>query len=438
MLMSARQGEGPAHPAVGLGAWIVAEAAKGLHYAHEKRDEGGAPLEIVHRDVSPQNVLLSFEGVVKIADFGIASARLTDEEEGVLKGKYGYMSPEQARGEKVDRRGDLYALGVIMWECLTGRPLHGGLGGEALLDIVRSGNVEPPSTYVRDIPEELETIVLKLLAPKAEDRYPTGRDVAAAIGRAMLQKQVLRRRRDARDDARLVRPARGLRGARRADSPPEHHTQAAAPHALREGPEDGAAARLTTSDGLAASAGRAQELAAERGRLAQARGARGSSRRDRHASSRRARREAAAPTCTSDEQRRALVRALERSRAMLGDMAYKRGMRWVWTSDLEARAIAGLGPKPAKAASDAAWLAVETHEAIDAIKEDLPAPIGASLSHRPRHRVGHARPRGKPRALRPSRSGDVPRRRPRARHAREGHLRRRRRVSARAPRFSLG
>ena len=119
---------------------------------------------IVHRDLKPANVLVTPAAngapIVKIADFGIASARLTDEEEGVLKGKFGYMSPEQARGEKVDRRGDLYALGVIFWECLTGRPLHGGLGGEALLDIVRSGKIEPPSTYVRDIPEELETIVL--------------------------------------------------------------------------------------------------------------------------------------------------------------------------------------------------------------------------------------------------------------------------------------
>ena len=98
------------------------------------------PLEIVHRDVCPQNVLLSFEGAVKIADFGIASARLFAEEPGVLKGKFGYMSPEQARGEKLDRRSDLYALGVILWELLAGRPLHGGLGGEALLDIVRSGH----------------------------------------------------------------------------------------------------------------------------------------------------------------------------------------------------------------------------------------------------------------------------------------------------------
>ena len=172
-------------------AWVIAEAAKGLHYAHEKKDEGGGPLEIVHRDVSPQNLLLSFEGSVKIADFGIATAKMFVEETGVLKGKFGYMSPEQARGEKVDRRSDLYALGVILWEALTGKPLHGGLGGEALLDIVRSGLVEPPSTYAGDIPPELEAIAMRALAPKREDRYATGRDMAAAIGRALLGRQEL-------------------------------------------------------------------------------------------------------------------------------------------------------------------------------------------------------------------------------------------------------
>ncbi|HYP88133.1 MAG TPA: serine/threonine-protein kinase, partial [Polyangiaceae bacterium] len=83
-----------------LSAYIVAEVAKGLHYAHERKDEGGMPLAIVHRDVSPQNILISFEGVVKIADFGIASANMFREEPGVLKGKFGYMSPEQARAEK--------------------------------------------------------------------------------------------------------------------------------------------------------------------------------------------------------------------------------------------------------------------------------------------------------------------------------------------------
>src|SRR5262245_35857630 len=190
LLMTAAKAKATRIPAW-LSGWIIAEAAKGLHYAHEKRDEGGGALDIVHRDVSPQNVLLSYEGVVKIADFGIASARLVDEEAGVLKGKFGYMSPEQARSEKVDRRSDLYALGVILWECLTARPLHGGLGGAALLDIVRSGKIEPPSTYRRDVPDELETIVMKLLAGRCDERFSSGRDVAAAIARAMLLKQVL-------------------------------------------------------------------------------------------------------------------------------------------------------------------------------------------------------------------------------------------------------
>src|SRR6202789_731978 len=175
-LMSGAKSKGTRIPPW-VGAWVIAEAAKGLHYAHEKKDEAGLPLEIVHRDVSPQNVLLSFEGAVKIADFGIASARLFAEEQGVLKGKFGYMSPEQARGESLDRRSDLYALGVIFWEILTARPIHGGLGGEALLDIVRSGVVEPPSTYIRAIPDELEAIVMRALATKREERFQTGREL---------------------------------------------------------------------------------------------------------------------------------------------------------------------------------------------------------------------------------------------------------------------
>ncbi|HEV3189031.1 MAG TPA: serine/threonine-protein kinase, partial [Polyangiaceae bacterium] len=174
-----------------VGAWTIAEAAKGLHYAHEKKDEAGQPLEIVHRDVSPQNILLSFEGAVKIADFGIASARLFAEEQGVLKGKFGYMSPEQARGETVDRRSDLYALGVVFWELLAGRPIHGGLGGEALLDIVRSGIVEPPTTHAPEVPPELESIVMKALAPARHDRYATGREMAAALSKAIVRQAEL-------------------------------------------------------------------------------------------------------------------------------------------------------------------------------------------------------------------------------------------------------
>ncbi len=366
-LMSAAKSKGTRIPPW-VAAWVIAEAAKGLHYAHEKRDEGGAPLDIVHRDVSPQNVLLSFEGVVKIADFGIASARLVDEEEGVLKGKFGYMSPEQARAEKVDRRSDLYSLGVILWECLTGRPLHGGLGGEALLDIVRSGKIEPPSTYVRDIPDELETIVLKLLAPKADDRFATGRDVAAAIARAMLVKQVLVDASALESSiAQLVPREAPIAGMMDAEAPADahHRTQAAAPNALSQ--SDAERRKSDRPEGPKSSPPSGGSRRPE-------------AREVRHVAIVTLRLEPGGDAAQSQERRRALARALERSRSMLGDMAYKRGMRWVWTSDFEARAIAGLGPKPAKAASDAAWLAVETHEAIDAIKEDLPSPIGASLS----------------------------------------------------------
>ncbi len=346
-----------------VAAWIIAEAAKGLHYAHEKRDEGGAPLEIVHRDVSPQNVLLSFEGVVKIADFGIASARFVDEDAGVLKGKFGYMSPEQARGEKVDRRSDLYSLGVILWECLTGRPLHGNLSGDALLEVVRSGKVEPPSAYQRDLPEELETIVMKLLAPKPEDRFASGRDVAAAIARAMLKRQVLVD--SASLEATIAELVPRSAPALGTEPPPpqlEHHTQAAAPAALSQSdrPRDG---RPGAKSSPPHSRQRAEQREVRHVAIVTLRLVPG---RDGEP--------------VSEADRSALARALERSRSMLGDMAYKRGMRWVWTGDFEARAIAGLGAKPAKAASDAAWLAVETHEAIQGIVDDLPCAIGASIS----------------------------------------------------------
>ncbi|HEY2369097.1 MAG TPA: serine/threonine-protein kinase, partial [Polyangiaceae bacterium] len=190
MLISSAKAKSTRIPAW-IGAWTISEAAKGLHYAHEKKDDAGAPLEIVHRDVSPQNILLSYEGAVKIADFGIATAKLFTDEQGVIKGKFGYMSPEQARGEKVDRRSDVYALGVILWEILTGRPLHGGLGGEALLDIVRSGFVEPPTTYARDIPAELEQIAMKALEARKEERFATARELSNAIARALMAKQEL-------------------------------------------------------------------------------------------------------------------------------------------------------------------------------------------------------------------------------------------------------
>lgn len=169
-----------------VAAYIVGEVAKGLHYAHERKDERGEPLDIVHRDVSPQNVLLSYDGGVKVADFGIASANLFREESGVLKGKTGYMSPEQARTLKVDRRTDIYSLGVVLHELLTGRPLHGDLEGDKLLAAVRAGRVEPPSTYALGIPTELDDLTLKALSAEPAERFQTAREFSSALSRALF------------------------------------------------------------------------------------------------------------------------------------------------------------------------------------------------------------------------------------------------------------
>jgi hypothetical protein len=129
------------------------------------------------------------------------------EEPGVLKGKTGYMSPEQARGEKVDRRSDVYSLGVVFHELLTGRPLHGAADGAELLEAVRAGMVEPPSTFAREVPPELEAIVMRALSKDREERFQTARDMAAAITRALF-KAAARRFARARWGDRAVRQPR--------------------------------------------------------------------------------------------------------------------------------------------------------------------------------------------------------------------------------------
>jgi serine/threonine protein kinase/tetratricopeptide (TPR) repeat protein len=368
-----------------VGAWVISEAAKGLHYAHEKKDDAGQPLEIVHRDVSPQNILLSSDGTVKIADFGIASAKLFVEETGVIKGKFGYMSPEQARGEKVDRRSDVYALGVIFWEILAGRPIHGGLGGEALLDIVRSGNFEPPSTYAPDVPPELEAIAVKALEPVASARYASAREMSAAIGRALLLRGELV------DASTLEATIAQLwsRDASKGDSEPprdpgplsrafDARTQAAVPMArsvaeLSSGHVRAATATGALGDGQSSVS---ESIATPMPKRVQPAATDGP-REVRHV---------AVVTLALHgvddlKAKRGAVgqRTLDRLRDMLGDLAFKRGMAWVWSSESEARAIAGLTSNPARAAADAAWLALDTHETIASFTEDLSDPIAASL-----------------------------------------------------------
>ncbi|HUH03424.1 MAG TPA: tetratricopeptide repeat protein [Kofleriaceae bacterium] len=171
---------------MGICSYIVQQACKGLDYAHRKADEFGEPLGIVHRDISQQNVLVSWDGAVKIVDFGIARARGVHEEAGVIKGKFAYMAPEQGRGEPVDRRADVFSAGVVLFELVCGRPLYTGKGRE-LLDKVRAGAIPRPRYINREIPRELEAVILQALAYHPGDRFQTARDMQNALGRFQFQ-----------------------------------------------------------------------------------------------------------------------------------------------------------------------------------------------------------------------------------------------------------
>ncbi len=163
--------------------FVVHEVCRGLGYAHGKTDLRGHPFGIVHRDVSPSNVLVSYDGDIKIADFGIAKAEQNTytTADGVLKGKFEYMSPEQARGEPVDPRSDLFSLGILLYEMLTGRRLFKGESDLETLERIKRGDVRPPREVTPRVPPEAEAIVMKLLAPDRADRFQTAAKAQAAI-----------------------------------------------------------------------------------------------------------------------------------------------------------------------------------------------------------------------------------------------------------------
>jgi serine/threonine protein kinase/tetratricopeptide (TPR) repeat protein len=171
----------------GLCAWIVREIARGLHYAHERRDEDGQPLEIVHRDVSSSNVLLSYDGAVKLGDFGIARARMSSGDDDLsIKGKFAYMSPEQARLEAVDRRADVYGLGIVLGELSAGRSLHEpGVAGSEILARVRRG--ETPDLEAAGVPEGLRAVVASMIAADRAGRLPRAREVVEALTRYLRE-----------------------------------------------------------------------------------------------------------------------------------------------------------------------------------------------------------------------------------------------------------
>jgi serine/threonine protein kinase len=153
---------------------VAVEAARGLDYAHRLRDGSGQALNVVHRDISPSNLLVSFEGEVKVTDFGIARSRLktTPSMPGAFKGKLGYLAPEQARGEDVDPRADLFALGAVLYEMLTGaNPFTSNCTEREALGRVQTGSFQPPRLHNPAIPQGLEAIVLRAMAPDREKRY---------------------------------------------------------------------------------------------------------------------------------------------------------------------------------------------------------------------------------------------------------------------------
>ncbi|QSQ27875.1 serine/threonine protein kinase [Pyxidicoccus parkwayensis] len=179
MRKAASSGQWVARP---LAIRIVAAACEGLHYAHSRTDDAGRPLRVVHRDISPQNILISFDGSVKLVDFGIAKAadQASLTKSGAIKGKFAYMAPEQAAGKPLDGRADIFAIGLVLYELLTGvRPLKRD-SELATLQAAMECAINPPS-QVADVPEEMDPVVMRAIAKNADDRYRDARQFQMAL-----------------------------------------------------------------------------------------------------------------------------------------------------------------------------------------------------------------------------------------------------------------
>jgi serine/threonine protein kinase len=218
---------------VELGAFIISRVCRGLEYAHNKRGRDGERLGIVHRDVSPKNIMLNSEGVVKLTDFSIAKARmLMEQEEGeVLMGKVEYMSPEQARYQQTDQRSDVFSLGIVMYELLTGHHVFETDDIYETLRNVEQAPIPDPRTYRPDIPEELAAINLRALERDLTKRYQTAGEMGYQLEYYMyhdrygptnvtlgnyLKEHFFNLPAEGRDHAR--RPSESGRVANRADS----------------------------------------------------------------------------------------------------------------------------------------------------------------------------------------------------------------------------
>ena len=175
---------------------IASALCAALEFAHRKKDERGRAMEIVHRDVSPQNILISFEGDVKLTDFGIAKAatKASNTDRGALRGKLLYMSPEQAWGKALDRRSDLFSLGLVLYEMVTDQKpfLLGGDGSEmTILEKVRRCEIAPARSQNPKMPESVDRLVMKALAKDPDERYQDAAEMARAVERVIRERQPL-------------------------------------------------------------------------------------------------------------------------------------------------------------------------------------------------------------------------------------------------------
>ncbi len=168
---------------------IAIPTAEALHHAHEARDDGGELINLIHRDVSPSNVIVTNAGRVKLLDFGVAKSKSQSRETtGVsLKGKFGYMAPEQCEGMTIDRRCDIYSFGVVLWELFTGKRLHGGGNEPQVLVKIMTEDPPPPSTKRADLPPELNAIVVKALSRNRENRFSTMQELLLAFDAFMTK-----------------------------------------------------------------------------------------------------------------------------------------------------------------------------------------------------------------------------------------------------------
>ncbi|MCW5836479.1 MAG: serine/threonine protein kinase, partial [Labilithrix sp.] len=175
-------------------ARIVADACAGVHAAHELTDDDGRPLNVVHRDLSPHNVLLTADGVAKVCDFGVAKALGQLHEQtsaGQLKGKISYMAPEQVTGAAVDRRSDVFSLGCLLYEATTGVRPFKGEQDHMIMHAILNGELAPPTSFLRSYPPDLERIVLRALAHQPILRYPTAERMRFALEEFLAKGQLV-------------------------------------------------------------------------------------------------------------------------------------------------------------------------------------------------------------------------------------------------------